>query len=350
MEQIRLALVGPGLIGRVHSQLIQKNQSCHLQAVVAPDETCHREYVKTLPAPCSYYHSLQSCLNMEAIDGVIIASPNPFHADQAMECIQAGVPVLIEKPITDNLEDGYRVVEFAKEKNAKVMVGHHRAHSPILRRARQVITEGRLGQLVSITGSAQFFKPTDYFDAGPWRKERGGGPILINLIHEVGNFRSLCGEIVAVQAISSSRVRKFLVEDTVGINFLFENGVIGNFLLSDTAATGKSWEQTTGENPIFSHYNNEDCYNVTGTLGSLSIPTMRLRYFAKGVVPSWLNELSEDKLEVEQQNPLECQLEHFLDVISGKAVPLVSAADGFRNLQIVEAISQSTRTNQLVEV
>src|SRR5262245_4661195 len=61
-----------------------------------------------------------------------------------------------------------------------------------------------------------FCKPDNYFEAGPWRRQPGGGPLLINMVHEVGNLRSLCGEIVAVQAFASSATRNFPVEDTGG--------------------------------------------------------------------------------------------------------------------------------------
>src|SRR5438874_2424746 len=89
----------------------------------------------------------------------------------------------------------------------KVLIGHHRAHSPIMARAKELIEEGRLGQLVAVMGSAVFFKPDEYFADGPWRREAGGGPILLNMIHEVHNLRMLCGDIVAVQAFSSRATR-----------------------------------------------------------------------------------------------------------------------------------------------
>ena len=348
MRKMEIVVVGPGLIGKTHIQLIQENPLCHLAALVAPDKPKHHEYARSLSAPLHY--SLQECLKSRHVDGVIIASPNLFHAEQAIECIEAGVAVLVEKPFTDNLANGHRVLALAEQRQAKVLVGHHRAHSPILAHARSAIKAGRLGQLVSVMGSAQFHKPDHYFEAGPWRKEPGGGPILINLIHEIGNLRSLCGEIHAVQAVASSKIRGFKVEDTVGINLLFKNGVIGTFLLSDTAATAKSWEQTSGENPSYPRSADDDCYTICGTMGSLSVPTMRLMHYSNGTTPSWWTPFSQETLDIERRNPLQCQLEHFLDVIAGKTHPLVSARDGFRNLQIVEAVRQSTQNNQLIEV
>jgi len=348
MNKIRLVVVGPGLIGKAHINLINAHTSCDLTALVAPDKAKHHHYAQSVSTPL--FHDVAECIEAEQVDGVIISSPNLFHAQQACQCIAAGIPVLIEKPFTDTVAEGQRVLKMAEEKGAKVLVGHHRAHSPILQQARMAIQEGRLGRLVSVMGSAQFHKPSEYFEDGPWRKEPGGGPILINLIHEIGNLRSLCGEVAAVQAVSSSSIRKFAVEDTVGINFIFHNGVIGTFLLSDTAATAKSWEQTSGENKSYSHYPDEDCYVVSGTHGSLSVPSMRLKRYKDSVAPSWWSPFSEETLHVEKSDPLRCQLEHFLNVIQGKVSPLVSARDGLRNLQIVEAVRASALSRALVEV
>jgi predicted dehydrogenase len=348
MKKIELVLVGPGLIGKAHVKLIQGNPDCNLAALVAPDKPKHHEFASSVSVPI--YHSLRECLQSRRVDGVVLSSPNLFHAAQAVECIEAGVAVLVEKPFTDTVADGQRVLDLAQQRGAKVLVGHHRAHSPILAQARSVIGEGRLGRLVSIMGSAQFHKPAHYFEAGLWRKEPGGGPILINLIHEIGNLRSLCGEIGAVSAVSSSRIREFKVEDTVGINLVFHNGVIGTFLLSDTAATAASWEQTSGENPSYAHSADQDCYTVCGTVGSLYVPTLRLLRYADGVDPSWWNPFVQENLQFERRDPLQCQLEHFLDVIKGNVQPLVSARDGLRNLQIVEAIRQSALSKQLIDV
>jgi predicted dehydrogenase len=346
MKKLKFVVIGPGLIGKQHIRLIKENPDCELIAIVAPDHEHNHEVARTHHVPI--YYELEACLSAEQIDGVILSSPNQFHAEQARLCIEAGVPVLIEKPITSTVADGEALVALATQRNAKVLVGHHRAHSPLLAIARAAIQEGRLGRLVSVIGSAQFYKPAHYFEDGPWRKELGGGPILINLIHEVGNLRSLCGEISAVQAVTSSAIRGFVVEDTVAINLVFANGALGTFLLSDTAATAQSWEQTSCENPSYPTYADEDCYTISGTTGSLAIPTMRLKYHKTGIEPSWWTPFSEEVLNVMRRDPLRCQLAHFVEVIRGHAQPLVSAADGLRNLRVTEAIRESAATKQMI--
>lgn len=348
MGKLSLVVVGPGLIGKQHIRLIGESPSCALCAIVAPDHLANHEIARKHDVPL--FHSLEECLRAKTVDGVIIASPNEFHAEQAALCIQAGIPVLIEKPITVTVADGEALVAMAERKSARVMVGHHRAHSPILSLARNVIDEGRLGRVVTVMGSAQFYKPAHYFEDGPWRREPGGGPILINLIHEIGNLRSLCGEITAVQAMSSSAVRKFPVEDTVAINLVFANGALGTFVLSDTTATAKSWEQTSRENPSYPSYADEDCYTIAGTAGSLAIPTMRLKYYESGTEPSWWVPFREEIMAVRREDPLTQQLAHFVQVIEGQCAPLVSAMDGLRNLMVTEAVRQSAATQKTVHL
>ena len=217
-------------------------------------------------------------------------------------------------------------------------------------RARQVVESGRLGRLVSIMGSATFHKPEAYFADAPWRREVGGGPILINMIHEVHNLRILCGEIVAVQAFASNATRGFAVEDTVAINLRFANGALGTFMLSDTAACARSWEQTSRENPAYAASDDEDCYVIAGTNGSLSVPTMRLKTYPRPEDRSWWKPFEVGQVDMVRDDPIQRQMEHFGAVARGEAAPLVTARDGLANLVVTEAIAQAARTASVVEL
>lgn len=347
MMKQRLVVVGPGLIGLKHIELILKSPRCELVGIVTPEHEVLNEAGERLSAPL--FHDLDSCLTALAPSGVIIASPNIFHYDQARLCVERDIPVLIEKPITSTYDDALRLADLVARRRAKAIVGHHRAHSPLMATAKAVIEEGRLGRLVAIQGSAIFYKPPEYFEAGPWRREPGGGPILINLIHEIGIMRTLCGEISAVQAIVSNRLRQLPVEDTVVINLEFRNGALGTFVLSDTGASPRSWEQTSRENAAYPTYPDEDCYSITGTLGSLAFPTMRLKSHPAPQAPSWLAPFTEEVIPVVRQDPLARQLDNFLDVILGIAAPLVTAFDGAQNVKVVEAIRRSAETKSLIE-
>ena len=248
------------------------------------------------------------------------------------------------------MAEGERLLKAVDAKRARVLIGHHRAHSPIMAKARQVIESGVLGRLVAVMGSATFLKPDQYFEDAPWRREVGAGPILLNMIHEVHNLRMLCGEIVAVQAFASHAVRGFPVEDTVAINLRFASGVLGTFMLSDTAACPRSWEQTSQENKAYATYEDEDCYVIAGTNGSLSVPTMRLKTYPRPEDRSWWKPFEVSVVDMVRDDPLKHQLEHFGAVVRGEAEPLVSARDGLANLRVTEAIVAAAQSGSTVEL
>ena len=344
-QPTNIVVVGPGLIGKKHIAVIQTSAECRLSAIVAPDHEHNSRYCRDLGV--EMYTRLDEVLERRP-DGVIIASPNQFHAPQALQCIEAGVPVLVEKPITGEVDSGRMLCEASRRSGVAVLVGHHRYHNPIMKVAVDAILSGALGDIVTVDGSTTFYKPASYFREGPWRSIDGGGPILINLIHDIGCLRYLCGEIEAVHAFASSRIRQFAVEDSVSINMRFESGALGSFVLSDTAVSSNSWEHTSAENPNFPHDPLQDCYRISGTTGTLHLPSLRLsRYEGE---KSWLQPLSQRTLPVTQRDPFACQIEHFVRVIRGEQAPIVSANEGMKNLRVTEAIRQSSQTGRAVKI
>jgi predicted dehydrogenase len=170
------------------------------------------------------------------------------------------------------------------------------------------------------------------------------------MIHEVHNLRMLCGEISAVQAIASHAVRGHAVEDTVAISLRFASGALGSFMLSDAAAGPRSWEQTSLENPAYASDAQQDCYVVSGTQGSLAVPTMRLHTYPSAEASSWWLPFEHSQVELQREDPIRLQMEHLGAVVRGEARPLVSALDGLRNLQVTEAIAEAARSGRLVKL
>ena len=347
MTPLRIVVAGAGQIGRTHIALIEASAECTLAAIVDPTPaSIALAQARGVP----HHASLASLFAATRPDAVIISTPNALHVANALECIAAGVPALIEKPVAHTLEDGQRLLDAAARVGVPLLVGHHRTHSPLLRRAREIVESGVLGTLVAVIGSALFYKPDSYFDEAPWRREPGGGPVLINLIHEIGNLRALCGEIVAVQALASSATRHHAVEDTVAIGLRFAGGALGTFMVSDTAASAKSWEQTAQENKAYATYPDEDCYTLAGTRGSLAIPTMRVRLHDRDEDRSWWTPMRSEIAAVARDDPLKRQLAHFCAVIRGETAPLVTVHDGLQNVRVVDAIGLAARTGRLVDV
>jgi predicted dehydrogenase len=346
MVPVRIAVAGAGLIGRRHIEEIDAGSSAELASIVDPGPGAP-EVAGKFGVPL--YRSLAEMFETDRPDGVVLATPNRLHVDGGLESVAARVPVLVEKPIGHTVEGARRLVEAAEAAGVPLLTGHHRNYSPIMSRAREVVRSGVLGAIVAVAGTALFYKPDDYFDVGDgWRRRPGGGPILLNLIHEINNLQSLVGDVVRVQATTSSATRGFEVEDTAAMILTFASGALGTFLLSDTAASPRSWEQTSLENTTYAAYPDEDCYHLAGTRGSLSVPTMRLRVYEGE--RSWWEPFETSMLEVERSDPLANQIAHFADVIRGEVGPICSGRDGLASLLVLDAVVESARTGRPVEL
>jgi predicted dehydrogenase len=343
-RRLRLLIAGAGVIGRAHAQRIFASESCVLAGIADPSSAA-ADYAAGLGVP--HWTELGAALAAARPDGVILATPNTLHVQGALLCIERGVAVLVEKPVADSLAEAVRLVEAVERGGVPVLVGHHRRHSVAMAVACEAIESGALGSLVAVQGSAQFHKPSRYFDEAPWRRKKGSGPILNNMVHEVDNLRMLAGEIDAVQAMTSNARRGHEVEDTASIALRFASGALGSFMLSDTAASTRSWEQTSGENAAYAHDATEACYLVSGDRGSLAVPTLRLQT-ARGHEASWFEPMREARLSAPASDPLQRQLEHFAAVVRREEAPLVSVRDATRSLQITLAIAESAASGCLV--
>ncbi len=278
-------------------------------------------------------------------DGAIIASPNALHVAMGLDCVQRRIPMLVEKPIAPTVADAARLVAAATGAGVAVLVGHHRRHNPIIATARAAVRAGRIGRVTAVTALSLFKKPDGYFDMA-WRREPGGGPILINLIHNIDDLRFICGEIVSVQALTSNATRGFPVEDTAAVAFRFADGGLGTALLSDTVAAPWAWELTSGENPFFPPPQDQPCYLIAGTEGSLVLP--RLELWRYGAAPGWQAPLSHERLAIGEADIYARQLQHFCRVIRGAEPPLIDGADGARTLAVIEAVHRAAQTGQPV--
>jgi predicted dehydrogenase len=253
---------------------------------------------------------------------------------------------LVEKPIADTVGDARKLVEAVARTGTPVLVGHHRRHNPINQRARTLIAQGQLGHIVSATALATFLKPEPYFDVA-WRRQAGGGPILINLIHDIDMLRFLLGEVTEVQAMDSHAVRDFEVEDTAAAVLRFASGALATVIVSDATTSPWCWDMCAGEQ---GQYPRQDVvsHQIMGTLGSLSLPDLGLWQYQGE--RSWHAELSHEESRVHTADPYTRQLEHFANVIAGQAEPLCSALDGLRTLQATLAVHDAAVSGQSIRL
>lgn len=326
---MRIGVVGAGLIGQQHLAAIARTPDITLSAVCDP------------ASPQGDWPLVEDIEKLAAIsDGVILAVPNALHAPMALHLIKAGCPMLIEKPLTGTAAEGLEVVQAAQAAQVPILVGHHRRHNPVIAKAKQIIDDGALGTLTTVHGQCWLPKPAAYFDAA-WRQGAGAGPLLINLIHDVDVLMHLCGPVVQVQAYESNAVRGAEAEEVAVAILRFASGVLGTLNLSDVALGPWSWEMTAGENPAYPK-TDQASYLIGGTQGSLSLPNLAVWSQQNG--PDWWAPISQTRMPVALSDPLSTQLTHFAEVIAGHSSPLVSAEDGLRAVQVIEAIKQAART------
>ncbi|WBL78607.1 Gfo/Idh/MocA family oxidoreductase [Bradyrhizobium xenonodulans] len=338
---MRIGVAGAGLIGRRHIELIESSGDCVLAGIADPSPAA-QDYAQAHAVP--YYADHRTLLEQQKPDGLVIASPNTLHLPMALDCAEAGVPALIEKPVTETVAAAQRLCAAVKRTGVPMLVGHHRRHNPVIKSARETVASGKLGQLTAVVGLWLLKKPDDYFDVA-WRREPGGGPLLINLMHDIDNLRFICGEIVEVQALTSNKVRGFAVEDTAALLLRFANGVLGTVTVSDATPAPWSWELTAGENAVYPQQD-QPCYVFAGTNGSLSVPTMELWSYSQN--PGWHAPLARNPVAVAGYDPLVEQLRHFLAVIAGRERPLISVEDAMGTLAVVEAVGEAARTGQKI--
>jgi len=335
-KPVRLAVVGAGPIGQRHLQAIAAESACAAVAVVDPAPAGAAAAAEwDLP----HYAALAEMLDAVAPDGVVNATPNRLHVPLSLDCLSRGIPVLVEKPIADTLEGAAALAEASEAAGVPLLVGHHRRHNPIVARAREVLRSGRLGRLRAVSALWLLHKPADYFQAA-WRREPGGGPVLINLIHDIDSLRFIAGEIAAVQGMTGTAGRGFAVEDTAAVLLRFRDGALGTVLLSDCAAAPWSWELTAGERTSYDFpETGQDCYVFAGSEASLAVPSLRL--WRHDGPPGWLTPMAQERCAVAAADPIRRQIAHFAEVIRGRAAPLITARDAARTLEATLAVTEA---------
>jgi predicted dehydrogenase len=348
-SKLNIAIIGGGLIGPRHAKSVLSNPNTTLIALVDP-----APHGPSLAASLqtSYYASLPSLLSsLHRPDAAIICTPNHTHVPLSLELISAGIPVLVEKPISTSIESGLQLISAAKKENVKVLVGHHRRFNPYLLAAKEVLEEGSLGKVIAVQGTWCLKKPDGYFDGiGEWRRGESGGVVLINLIHEVDLLQCLLGPVVLVSALETVKTRRFEAEEGAAILLRFQSGVVGTFILSDSVPTPWNFESGTGENPTIPYVEKEDgaggFYRIMGTEGSLSVPDLK-----RWSNESWNDVLKTKDLAVEREKvPFDLQVQHFYEVIKEGKEPSCTGEQALSAMVVCEAVKRSMASGEAMEI
>ena len=261
-----------------------------------------------------------------------------------MACIAAGVPVLIEKPITTALDEAIRINDAADAAGVPVLTGHHRRHLPVSRAAKERIDSGALGTLVAAHAMFWLAKPDHYFETA-WRRSTAAGPVFVNLIHDIDLLRYLLGEVASVQAVQTCRVRGRDNEDACAAVLTFASGLLCTVQAADAIVAPWSFEFTAHDNPAYPP-TDQNALWIGGTLASLALP--RGEEWSDGGRRDWWQPIARTTLLRGGDDPLVAQLRNFAAVIRGNEAPVCSGREGMKSLAAVLAIKQAAASGAKV--
>ena len=344
MKKINISIVGTGLMGLQHIKAISKSKKANLHSIVDISDNAKKLSNKyKIPL----YSDVSSLLKSNQLDAVIVATPNQLHEKHTISFLKKKIPVLLEKPISDNIKSAKKIIISSKKNKTPLLIGYHRRHNAIVSKVKTIIRSGKLGNIVSANVLCWLYKHKEYFKES-WRTSRGGGPLGINLVHDIDMICYLLGSIRHVQAFTTNKNRKFKVEDTATVSLIFESGALCTLNISDTIVAPWSYELTAGENPAYP-VTNQSAYMIGGTKGSIQFPNLKYWFYKKE--RSWWNKIfvNEDKNK-KDDNTLINQIDHFADVVSKRVKPKVNGNDGLNSLKIFAAITKSAKTGKKVRI
>jgi predicted dehydrogenase len=228
-KKIKFAVIGCGHIGKRHAEMISRNEECELVALVdVKDKSLLGIDKYNVP----FFSSVEDLLAADLeIDVVNIASPNGFHAEQAMACLDARKHVVIEKPIALSKQDAERVIFKALYVHRHVFAVMQNRYSPPSQWIKGLVESGQLGKIFMVQLNCYWNRDDRYYKPDSWHgnKQLDGGTLYTQFSHFIDILYWLFGDIENIQ----SRLRDFNhekltdFEDSGFVSFDFVNGGMG---------------------------------------------------------------------------------------------------------------------------
>jgi len=343
-KKLKISVIGTGLMGIQHIKAIKKSKKVILHSIV---DVNPKAKILSKKYKLKLFRRIEDLLKSDKPNGVVVSTPNQLHEKHSNIFLKNKIPVLLEKPISHDVNSAKKIVNFSKKYKTPLLIGFHRRHNKIISKVKNILSSKQLGKIVSANVLCWFYKHKEYYKTN-WRTKKGGGPLNINLVHDLDIACYLLGSVKYVQAFKSNKIRKFNIEDTASINLIFNSGALCTLNVSDTIVSPWSYELTSGENPVYP-ITNQSAYYIGGTEGSIQFPN--LKHWSYKKEKSWWNKiLVKNKRDKKDNKTLINQIDHFADVILKKVKPKVSAEDGLNLLKILKAIEKSSKNGKKVKV
>ncbi|MDR1904235.1 MAG: Gfo/Idh/MocA family oxidoreductase [Treponema sp.] len=344
MDKVRLAVIGLNF-GKSHAANIKDGKVPGELAALADMKSEFGTLADTWKVPFfTDYKEMLSRINPE---GVIIAVPPQFHKSIAIDCMEAGADVMVEKPVTLTSEEADELIAAEKRIGKKVLVGQHHRFEPTVIKTKEKITSGEFGRLIGFHIFGTLPKPKGYFVQDyKMKRALGGGIVANNGIHDVDRIRFLCGDVEKAYAMKGNTIRGFEVEDTAGVSIRCKSGVIGTYYISDCSHPLSGFTDTyflekgTIRFQCSSFYRQGEFHIYQeGGLG-------------EGIGPFQYgpNQRTKDirTIYIPFQNPHAKEVEYFCRMIREGLKPMTSAEDGKKSMELMNAVIESMDTGNVV--
>lgn len=274
---------------------------------------------------------------------VAIATESGKHAQIALDCIDAGCNLIIEKPIALSIEDAQAIVDASRKKGVKVCACHQNRFNKAVKKIREAVEEERFGKILHGTAHIRWNRETDYYKQAPWRGtwEQDGGALMNQCIHNIDLLRWMMGdEVEEVFAYTDNLNHPYIDAEDLGIALVkFKNGAYGII------------EGTTNVYP----QNLEETLYIFGQKGTIkaggkSVNIIEEWNFADG------KDISEEVKNEYNENPPNVYgfghtplYEDVIDAIKNDRKPYVDAESGKRALEMVLAIYKSAQIGRSIK-
>jgi predicted dehydrogenase len=327
---LKAAVIGVGAIGRNHARVYDESPLAELVGVVDTSPALAEQVGRQRGV--RGYTSLEALLEHEKPEVVSIAVPTEGHWQVARQALEAGLHVLVEKPIATTLEQGRAMIRLAEERGLVLAVGHIERHNPAILELNRRIEEGALGAIFQLHARRIGPFPSRIRDVG----------VLLDLAtHDLDVMCALVKQPVQrVMAETLSRINTDR-EDMVNGMVRFQNGVLGVIDINWMTPTKVRELSVIGAKGMFRvNYLSQELYfyendSAPSNWDSLSV----LRGVGEGNVTGY---------KINRVEPLKAEIEDFIRAVESGTQPKVTGRDGLRALGLAQAMVEAGQTGQPV--
>lgn len=335
---IRMGLIGCGRIGQKHLQALARLPEATLVATCDTDR--ERAEAAGVAFDATAYQRPTDLIHHEGLDAVILASPSGFHPEQAMEAMEQGLDVLVEKPLALSIGVARMLTQFAEDAGIILAVTHFNRLLAAPAELLALVRAGALGTLLSGGVAVRWARPQAYFDEASWRGTRAldGGMLFNQAVHALDLAVEVFGPAAEVFCYADTKTHAIEAEDTVAGTVRFRGGALV------TVAATTSVPRT----------NLEERLTVVGSegvavLGPTAAELSVLRTADADRDARVLRALAE-RPEGPTWASHQQALEDFLEAVATRRPPVLSAASTLDALALVDALTRSAAERHPVQV